>query len=146
LLLKVGTSGVDDGGMSQDFFYGRHGPDPQPQVPPAQKSGRRHGRMRCLDLTCDLGKVVNLSASGICVEAKGRRRPAVGDKVELTLTWFEVSHHVKAVVQRVEAKGFFSYRLGVHFVDLSPSQTAELLDLAQTAAPNSLLGLDHEEA
>ena len=131
--------------MSQDFFHGRHGPDTEPQSPPAQKSGRRHGRMRCLDLTCDLGKVVNLSASGICVEARGRRKPAIGDKVELTLTWFEVTHHVKAVVQRVEPKGFFSYRLGVHFVDLSPSQTAELLDLAQTAAPNSMLGLDREE-
>lgn len=131
--------------MSQDFFHGRHGPDPRPE-PPAQKSGRRHGRMRCLDLTCDLGKVVNLSASGICVEAKGRRRPAIGDHVELTLTWFEITHHVKAVVQRVEPKGFFSYRLGVHFVDLSPTQTAELLDLAQTAAPNSMLGLDRDDA
>ena len=102
---------------------------------------RRHGRVQCEMLTCQLGEVVNLSASGVMVRGKGTTDHNNDDRVQLDLKCLDHKLHATARVawHKQEDK---SFTLGMEFVDLTPDQAQRIRELLPIAAAVQKVGDD----
>ena len=104
-----------------------------------ENNRRRHGRLRCEDLRCPLGTVMDLSASGMRVLHKGRLIGQLGDRFPTRLlTDADEELIVEAEIVRLEKVGFRKYSYGLTFVDMDGPTRAELTRLMHDAAPMKL--------
>jgi hypothetical protein len=93
---------------------------------PAVKNNRRHGRVRCEDVECTLGSVMNISASGLLVRT-GLRSPRVGSVVVLKVRTFDGGFDVQTRVEWSKMDGLLHHRVGLEFIDLTPEGRRVLL-------------------
>lgn len=108
-------------------------PPPLPAEPRLKLADerRRSGRLRCDDLECCLGEVLDISATGMRVHRKGRQVVKVDEEFPLKLTYGgdTVVVHVKVV--RTEKVGFRRYSYGLKFLNVD-TQTAACLSRLST--------------
>ncbi len=94
---------------------------------------RRHGRVQCEMLTCQIGEVINLSASGVMLKGRGTSEYATDSRVQLDLKCLD--HKLSATARvawlRQDEKAF---RMGMEFVDLTPDQAQRIRELLPIAA------------
>lgn len=116
--------------------------NPSP-VPPtgAVNNERRQGRIRCPAAACELGAIVDLSASGMRVLYEGPGNPVrVGETRSLTVTAGTEALAVQAVVIWVRPGSATTCEIGLAFRGLGPDQRAVLFRVG-THRP---AGNDHE--
>jgi hypothetical protein len=92
---------------------------------------RQHERFVSDLLVCELGTVLDLSASGVRIAAKGRCKLKRGDLIPLALKAPQGSLTLRARVVRIERRGFRAYELGLEFVGMKPSTCHALRRLAE---------------
>ena len=95
------------------------------------ESQRRSGRVRCRDLHCSLGEVLDLSAGGMRVRGRPDKALAVGVAVEVALLCSPFVVHLKARIVWVRKSGWRTQELGLMFLDLSAPSRRSLNDLAR---------------
>ena len=95
---------------------------------------RRHGRLRCEGTRSNLGRVVDLSLSGMQVTRRGGRIVDVGDEFFVELRWDKVVLPLKARVVRVQKSGFSKYTYGLEFVDLDPMTREQLTTISRVTS------------
>jgi hypothetical protein len=93
---------------------------------------RRHGRVRCDGITCDLGDVIDVSASGLQV-AVGRIQIPLGTDLTLTLDGPDGPIQVRVIVLRCEKVGR-GFELGLKFHSLSREAARGLATIARIGA------------
>jgi hypothetical protein len=93
---------------------------------PAVKNNRRHGRVRCQDVECTLGSVMNISGSGLLVRT-GLRSPRVESVVVLKVRTFDGGFDVQTRVEWSKMDGLLHHQVGLEFIDLTPEGRRVLL-------------------
>lgn len=78
-----------------------------------------------------MGRVLDLSASGIRIAAQGRCKLKLGEIIRLTLDAPQGSLTLSARVVRIERRGFRAHELGLEFVGMKPSTCHALKRLAE---------------
>jgi hypothetical protein len=113
--------------------------NPLPLTPAAPtRNNRRHGRLRTEHLQCRhgqivLGDVTDLSASGLRLLLKSWTPLKPGACLGLALHWGKIAVPVRARVAWARRAGFRKYRVGLEFLDLTPSETVAVQHLARLA-------------
>jgi hypothetical protein len=104
--------------------------------PDGQPNRRRGGRLRCQDLRCDLGQILDISSTGMRV-AVGRR-PAAEEGSVLPVVFSTPDGTVKLWTRVARCKRHDSSRreLGLEFVDPTPEQLQLLRSMARGIAIN----------
>lgn len=100
---------------------------------------RRHGRVTCEMLSCKLGEVVNLSASGVMIRGKGQAPHATNDRIALDLKCLDHDLHATARVAWVRPDGR-RFEMGLEFVDLTADQAQRVRELLPIAAAVQAVG------
>lgn len=103
---------------------------------------RRGGRVLCEMISCELGKVIDLSATGLRVKSRGGIKPPVGAFVALHVRWCGGSARLPARVTRIQRHGMFSWEFGLAFEELSPEHRSLLSDILRGAAIRRHIGPD----
>ncbi len=98
-----------------------------------ERDSRRHGRVRTESLTCSLGDVMDISASGLRVRCHGRSTCSVGKRIEITLPGEDGSFRVFARPVWIRKTGIFKHEVGVCFEDLDEDARLQLGALARSA-------------
>ena len=95
---------------------------------------RRAGRLACEHLTCALGEVVDVSASGLKVATRswGAMRP--GDTVRLTLKTKSSAVTVETMVTWVRRVGMRKRQVGLHFLNVDERARRQLWAMACAGA------------
>lgn len=101
--------------------------------------------MRCQDITCSLGEILDLSAGGMRVKTSARV-PRVGSTVTVTIGALEGDESVPCTVQWVQRRGWLSREVGFKFGPMSARVSRVLCDLARAAAYNESIWRDTQEA
>lgn len=104
---------------------------------PAPSNRRRHGRVRCADIRCSLGEVLDLSGSGIRV--RSRARPAQGTPIDLTIHALDGPVTVRCVPRQEARHGPSAWDIGLEFTELTPHVRRALVELARASAYNEVL-------
>jgi len=100
----------------------------------SEQERRRHGRLRCEDLRCDVGQIRDLSASGMQVFRKGGSIAKLGAQMQLVITYMDASMAVDARCVRADRTGFRKHLYGFEFINLTDEQRSRLTALARIAA------------
>jgi len=93
---------------------------------------RRHGRILCDVASCELGDMVNVSASGMAVRT--RKPLADGSDVAFWIEGPDGRFTVNAKVIRCIKTGWFRHELALQFVSLSDEARKGLTTMARLAA------------
>lgn len=101
--------------------------------PVSHDDRRRHGRIRSKDVRTRLGEVLDLSASGMRVSARGARPPHYGTIMHLELKHPEGAVQVKSRVVWIKRIGFYRFEVGLEFEDVTPTTAAGLVIIARLA-------------
>ena len=103
---------------------------------------RRFGRLRCLDVRCDLGQVVNISAAGLRVRC--RHKPMVNPNRPFAMEISSTFGRFRAGAQLAWIKkiGWFKYEIGLQLVEIGPGGREILAEIARTA-PSEAFTLKH---
>ena len=102
---------------------------------------RRHGRVQCEMLTCQLGEVLNLSASGAMIKGRGQAEHKTNDRLGLGLKCLDHEFYATARVAWIDQQQR-TYKLGMEFVDLTPDQAQRIRELLPLAAAVQTVGND----
>jgi len=105
----------------------------------ARNEKRTRGRIRCVTLTCDLGLVRDLSATGFLVHSAKRPKAKVGDTVRLTLSTHNEHAVVRATCQWLRVDERCEFDSGWHLVDVDPHTRQRLLEFASLAQARDTL-------
>ena len=111
--------------------------NPSPIVENADASNdedRQKGRLRCEMLKCDLGRVCDLSASGMRVLRRGLRGVKKDQETVISLRHATGTFNVKVRVAWIKNEGFLRHEIGLEFVDLTDEMADELVAIARVAA------------
>ena len=100
---------------------------------------RRHGRVVCRDVGCTLGEVLDLSASGLRVRAKGRPIVEAGDRFSLSIQTLDGPMLAPVQVAWVKRCGFRKHEIGITFGETGPALTQALAALARASANNEVI-------
>lgn len=100
---------------------------------------RRHGRVQCEMLSCQLGEVVNLSASGVMLQGKGVAPHKPDDRAALDLKCLDHDLHATARVAWVRQDGR-RFEMGLEFVGLTADQAQRIRELLPIAAAVQTVG------
>lgn len=92
---------------------------------------RRRGRLRTDTLTCELGHILDLSATGLRLRCRTRHAPTAGQTLTLTLRAPVMTLPVQGVIRWVQRVNWLSTLVGVEFIGLTPEQTARLRELSR---------------
>ncbi len=125
-LVKIPGPRADDPSMG---FFGERPRDDGPQR-------RRHGRVVCQEVACSLGLVLDLSASGMRAEAKGRIDAEVGEVFMVTLDCLGESVGLPAKLVWKMRTGLWRHEVGLEFGTLTDEQRKRIATLARAAASN----------
>jgi hypothetical protein len=99
-------------------------------------NARRAGRVRIEDVSCSLGEVLDLSATGLRLRCTRRPEIHAGDALELELDGIDTKIRVKARIAWVRRTGLRRHEIGLEFIDPAPGTRAALAALARTAPMN----------
>lgn len=88
---------------------------------------RRGGRLAQESLSCSLGKVVEMSATGMSVVT--RKRPA--QELEVSIHSHIGTLTVKCKLVRLAPEGLFTYRVGFQFIDLDDQSRSIITRIAR---------------
>jgi len=102
-------------------------------VDAAEKQSRRHGRVQCEMLSCQLGEIVNLSASGIMVRGKGTCEHDPDSRTNLELKCLDHDMHITSRVAWIKQESR-SFSMGMEFVDVTAEQAQRIRELLPIAA------------
>lgn len=105
-------------------------------------NARRHGRLRVAALTCTLGPVLDLSASGMRVECRGKPPIREGEAAELTMHAPFGPFTVKTRVHWIRRAGFRRYHIGLEFVDMTDEGRKALNLIARSVPTDVTIGRD----
>jgi hypothetical protein len=100
---------------------------------------RRHGRVTCEMLSCQLGEVVNLSASGVMIRGKGQPQHKADDRVHLDLKCLDHELNATARVAWVRPSDR-RFEMGLEFIDLTADQAQRIRELLPIAAAVQTVG------
>jgi len=115
---------------SQPDFFARYA---SAAVGGAQR--RRHGRVRCQDLHCTFGPVLDVSASGMRVTT-ALKPPKIGEMVATTLHSLDGPVELGCTVAWVRRAGLLRHELGLEFVDLPAFVRLALTRVARGCSQN----------
>jgi PilZ domain len=96
------------------------------KTPEATSDSRRAGRLNCKRLRCELGEVLNISATGMLVYRKGRHALEPGHEAALTLIHVHGQVTVVCRVAWTKKIGFRRRLIGLQFVSVTPQTRAGL--------------------
>jgi PilZ domain-containing protein len=101
---------------------------------------RRHGRLRCEETTCCVGPVVDLSASGMRVQRRGRPVLEVGDELKVRVHVYgdDPAITLTARVVWIKRSGFRQHVYGMEFAGLSDEQKRQLSELARVVTDQAV--------
>lgn len=88
---------------------------------------RRGGRLAQEGLSCSLGKVIEMSASGMSVVT--RKRPA--QELEVSIYSHIGTLVIKCKLVRLAPEGLFTYRVGLQFLDLDEQGRSNIAHIAR---------------
>ena len=108
---------------------------------PNEKQNRRHGRVQCEMLTCKLGEIVNLSASGVMIRGKGTPQLTTDSRTALDLKCLDHDLHVTARVAWIQQEAR-SFSMGLEFVDVTSEQAQRIRELLPIAAAVQIVSQD----
>lgn len=100
---------------------------------------RRHGRVKCHDVGCTLGEVIDLSASGVRVRSKGRMAVCKGDAFSMTIQTLDGPMLAPVRVAWVRRTGFRTHEIGITFGEAGPALRRALSALARASANNEII-------
>ncbi|MCC6660002.1 MAG: PilZ domain-containing protein [Phycisphaerales bacterium] len=115
-------------------------PLPAPPSGAQGENARRHGRVVCQHLTCSLGVIVNLSASGLSARASGRPMYHLGEPIVVTVNGLEGAFDLPARVVWIRKAGFLKHEVGITFLAVSDQAKRQLLAMGRCAASNETIG------
>lgn len=98
------------------------------------REARRHGRVRTREVTCSLGEVVDISASGMRVRCPKRPGCPIGQRIAVTIQ-SEGGEPFQVFMRPVWIRkiGFFAFELGGCFEDMDEGTRVQLLSLVRAA-------------
>lgn len=96
---------------------------------------RRHGRVRCLDIMCSLGEVLDISASGAKLSIVGRP-PSVTSIIVITIDGLDGPVNFEGQVVWTRRRGLFKFEAGLEWKNLTPVMQHTLVRLARAASQN----------
>jgi len=102
---------------------------------------RRHGRLNTQDISCSLGDIINLSASGMRV-GSARAVPQIGSPFTMVIEWSDGRLALSCVVRWIRRTGLLKREVGVEFVDLTDQQRRSLGEIARSTAQNETIRPD----
>lgn len=105
-----------------------------------KKPPRRHGRVRTELLSCGLGEIVDLSASGMRVLRRSARAPREGARVKIKMRCLDVKIRLRGTVVWVRTAGPGLHVVGLQFTRLTPELNEKLLQLVAVAGVRRTLG------
>jgi hypothetical protein len=100
---------------------------------------RRHGRLNTESLTINNGVVLDLSASGMRAQVKGKVLFTVGDQAAFRLRSCAREMSVDGRVVWVKKAGFRKHQIGVEFVNITPERMQKLMLLTRDAMHSRVL-------
>ncbi len=115
-----------------------------PKRPEDADNRRRHGRVRVEQVRTGLGKLMDLSASGMRV--RGAKAFKVGHMLDVDIDGHDGSFMVRAKVVWCKRAAPWQYELGLEFVDVDLETRAFLAVLVRHAAAGGLLVQQDEGA
>lgn len=119
---------------------------PRAVNPPSFPDSKRNaGRVRCQDIACSLGEILDLSVGGMRVKTSSRVS-RVGSGITVTISALEGEVLVPCTIQWIRKRGWLSREVGVKFGSLSPEVSKALCDLARAAAYNETIWRDTQGA
>lgn len=92
---------------------------------------RRAERYQTLGLSCPLGEVADLSASGMQIRCHGRPAASLGEVRQFTIASGTQRLVVSGRVVWVRRASWNRFRLGIHFLHLKPGVEKALVQLAK---------------
>ena len=108
-------------------------------LPPTSGSNRRrHGRVRLQDITCSLGTLLDLSASGMRVRTRGST-PTTGTEFAVSIEGLEETIVLQCTVRWSKRTGLLSREVGLEFLSLNAETRRWLTALARTCAHNEFV-------
>ncbi|GIW73633.1 MAG: hypothetical protein KatS3mg103_0155 [Phycisphaerales bacterium] len=110
---------------------------PDPTQPKADQK-RRTGRISPEGVSCDLGRVLDLSAGGIRLAGLGPRPGRVGDRVRFLLDCGLSKMVFEGVICRLERRAIFGWVAGIRFENLTPAHKQALSKAAMLAASGEI--------
>ena len=105
-----------------------HEPPPDAE---ASTPARQSGRVRFDGLKCDLGRIVDMSSSGMGVISRSAMTEHVGTTIgfKISARWCE-PFVLAGQVRWSRKVGFMKHHIGLAFVNLTPDQRRRLNELA----------------
>lgn len=107
--------------------------------PPPGANQRRAGRVRCEGILTSWGEVLNASASGLRISAKGKTVPELGETAVLTIQGPEGPFKVTAKIVWSKQKNWGKREIGVQFVDVPEQARWHLARLAEAASRATMM-------
>lgn len=107
---------------------------PPPVVVESDANQRRHGRVRCELTRSNLGKVLDVSASGAKIRRRGRGGLAKGQKVLFVIEGLDGPIYVNSEVAWVKRRGLLAFEVGVRFEHVTAKAKKDLALLARNSA------------
>lgn len=102
--------------------------------PPRDKNARKHGRIKSPTITCSLGEVIDVSASGMKVRSGNKPSFKSGEVATVTVHGVNKPFTVKARFAWSRRNSLFKWTLGFQFDELPDEARQELLEIARIAA------------
>lgn len=94
---------------------------------------RRAGRIRCDGVKCSWGMVLNASATGMRIIAKGRNIPESGQTGTLVVDGPDGQFRIAAKVVWARQRNWGKREIGIQFMNVPPEARHQLLRLAEMA-------------
>ncbi len=119
---------------------------PAPLLASRGLEGRRHGRLHTELLTCNLGVVIDLSASGMRVACHGRMRVQKDQALAMEVCSVRGRLALKTRVIWTRKTGFFRYQVGLEFTEMTPALQVELREIARLAVKSLVMSRGDDNA
>lgn len=112
-----------------------------PQLRSSRSNARRCGRVRCQWTLCNIGEVIDISATGMRI--RSRRKPAAqnGSRIAVIVEGIDGSFDVSGRIVWRKKVGFFRWEVGVELDEPSADVRKGLSLIARSALANESLAV-----
>ncbi|MBL8746341.1 MAG: PilZ domain-containing protein [Phycisphaerae bacterium] len=107
--------------------------------PAPSDNQRRAGRVNCEGIMTSWGEILNASASGLRISARGKALPEIGEVAMITICGPEGPFEVTAKAVWIKHRNWGKREIGVQFVDVPEQARWHLARLAEAASRATLL-------